>query len=425
MQGTLPQCRGRTHDAQARHVGRTHSSPVKHIHLDPLGGVAGDMFVAAMLDAFPQLAAGTIDAAQALAPVTCTLSPHKDHVLAGRRFQVTEQPDHHGHHAHGDHGHAHWADIRARIEGAALGDGVKAHALGIFDVLAEAEARVHGVPPDHVAFHEVGAADSIADIVAASWLIDAIGPASWSVGPIPLGSGMVQTAHGRLPVPAPATSILLEGLTMTDDGIAGERVTPTGAAILRHLRCGGRPGGLLMGATGIGFGTRTLAGISNCLRVLAFERVEDGVASASAVPHRGLLVVSFEVDDQSPEDLATGIDRLRAMAQVHDVLTMPAFGKKGRMAMHVQVLADVRAEESVVAACFSQTTTIGLRTQLVSARALPRRIARIETQGGPVRVKLVDRPDGVTAKAELDDLVPGQTHGARARLRRDAEDAAC
>jgi uncharacterized protein (TIGR00299 family) protein len=395
---------------------------VKHIHLDPLGGVAGDMFIAAMLDAFPTLTAGAIQAAGALAPVSCTLDPHKDHILAGSHFQVSaKHPP--GHHAHGSHDHTHWADIREMIRGSALAAPVKAHALGIFGVLAQAEAKVHGIDPEHVTFHEVGAADSVADIVAASWLIDAIGQASWSVSPIPLGSGTVMTAHGKLPVPAPATALLLAGLPICDDGIAGERVTPTGAAILRHLGCGPKPGGLRMGPTGIGFGTRILPGISNCLRVLVFERAEEGARSASAMPHRNLLVVSFEVDDQSPEDLATGLDRLRARADVHDVLTMPAFGKKNRMAMHVQVLAS--AEEAVVAACFTQTTTIGLRTQIVSARALPRRVASIATADGPVRVKLVERPGGTTAKAELDDLAPVETHAARARLRRAAEEAAC
>ncbi len=293
---------------------------MRHIHLDPLGGMAGDMFIAAMLDAFPDLAADTVAAAQSLAPVGCALLPHTDHILAGSRFQVTEHHahehhghEHHGHehHAHEHHGHTHWSRIKAMIQGAALTDTVKAHALGIFGVLAQAEGKVHGIPPDHVAFHEVGAADSIADIVAASWLIDAIGPASWSVGPVPLGAGMVQTAHGRLPVPAPATSILLAGLAVADDGIPGERVTPTGAAILRHLGCGAKPGGLVMGATGIGFGSRVLPGISNCLRVLVFDVTQDRHAPAAAVPHRNLLVVNFEVDDQSPEDLASG-DRAAA-----------------------------------------------------------------------------------------------------------------
>ena len=386
--------------------------------------MAGDMFIAAMLDAFSSLTAGAIQAAQTLAPVICTLRPHKDHVLAGAHFQVTEQHPTHQH-DHGSHGHTRWADIKAKIQDSALAEPVKAHALGIFGVLAEAEAKVHGIDPERVAFHEVGAADSIADIAAAAWLIDAIGPASWSVSPIPLGSGTVMTAHGRLPVPAPATALLLAGLPMHDDGIAGERVTPTGAAILRHLGCGPKTGRLRMGSTGIGFGTRSLPGISNCLRVLVFERAEDGPASVPSMPHRDLLVVSFEVDDQSPEDLATGLDRLRARADIHDVLTMPAFGKKNRMAMHVQVLASAEAEEAVVAACFTQTTTIGLRTQIVAARALPRRVASIETATGAIRVKLVERPGGTTAKAELDDLAPAETHATRARLRREAEESAC
>ena len=223
------------------------------------------------------------------------------------------------------------------------------------------------------------------------------------------------------PCRAPATALLLQGLPVADDGIAGERVTPTGAAILRHLGCGARPSDLRMGLTGIGFGTRTLPGLSNCLRLLVFERE----GASSAIPHRNLLVISFEVDDQSPEDLATGLERLRTLPEVHDVLTMPATGKKGRLTMHVQVLASATGEEKVVAACFAQTTTIGLRTQLVSARALPRRIASVQTPAGEVRVKLVDRPGGSTAKAELDDLAPTETHAGRARLRRAAEDGAC
>ena len=392
---------------------------MKHLHLDPVGGVAGDMFVASLLDAFPALATGAIAAAESAAPVICALTPHKDHILAGSRFAVEERDPRRHDYEHGPH--THWSDIRHALQHAALTGSVKAHAIGIFAGLAEAEGRVHGIDAEQVAFHEVGAADSIADIVAAAWLIDAIGPATWSISPIPLGSGMIQTAHGRLPVPAPATALLLQGLPMADDGIAGERVTPTGAAILRHLGCGVRPNGLRMGATGIGFGFRTLPGLSNCLRVLVFDRDE----TPAGIPHRDLLVVTFEVDDQSPEDLATGLERLRSLPEVHDVLTMPATGKKGRLTMHVQVLASVDAEEKVVAACFTQTTTIGLRTQLVSARALPRQIVSVRTPDGQIRVKRVDRPGGATAKAELDDLAPIETHAARARLRRAAEDAAC
>jgi uncharacterized protein (DUF111 family) len=188
----------------------------RHIHLDQVGGIAGDMFIAALLNAFPEHPEhmdGAIAAAEALAPVECMLLPHKDHALSGARFAVQEHAT--AHHPQ----HTHWSDIRVSIEASALTAPVKHHALGIFGGLAE--AIVHGIITEHVAFHEAGAADSIADIVAAVWLIDALGPATWSVSPLPLGSGVIQTAQGRLPVPVPATALLLRGLPVVDDGVPG------------------------------------------------------------------------------------------------------------------------------------------------------------------------------------------------------------
>jgi uncharacterized protein (TIGR00299 family) protein len=372
------------------------------------------MFAAALLDAFPEHEAGTIAAAQSLAPVECALLAHRDLVLAGSRFTVRETAHQHGDHHH----HAHWGGIRAAIEACALPQAVRSHAVGIFALLAEAEARVHGVPVEEVGFHEVGAADSIADILAAAWLIEALTGATWSVAPLPLGGGLAKTAHGMMPVPAPATALLLQGFAMHDDGVPGERVTPTGAAILRYLKPVPRAGGRLT-CSGTGFGMRTLAGLSNCLRVLAF----DTAAPATSPVHREVLVVSFEVDDQSGEDLAAGLAHLRAMHDVHDVLLMQAFGKKNRLAAHVQVLASPEATEAVIEACFAQTTTIGLRTQIVAGRALPRVVKEADVDGTPVRVKIVQRPEGFTGKAESDDISMGSTHAARVALRRRAEEA--
>ncbi len=386
---------------------------MRHVHLDPLGGIAGDMFVAALLHAHPDGLAAVTEAVAAVARAGCQLVPHTDGTLSGARFIVTEAGDHHHHHTH-------WADIRARIGRAGIAPEVRRHALGIFGCLAQAEARVHGVAEDEVAFHEVGAVDSMADILAASVLIAAMGPASWSVGSLPAGSGRVETAHGTMPVPAPATALLLEGFAIHDDGIAGERVTPTGAAILRHLGAASpRPPGVLRGS-GYGFGSRRLPGISNCLRALVLDTAEAPAASE----HRELAVVSFEVDDQTGEDLATGLDRLRAAPGVHDVLQMIAIGKKGRMAVHVQVLARPDSVEPVMAACFSETTTIGLRVHTVQGRALPRRFAETQVDGQAVRVKLAERPDGLTGKAEQDHLLAVPGHAARTRLRRAAEAAA-
>jgi uncharacterized protein (TIGR00299 family) protein len=394
-----------------------------HFHLDPLGGAAGDMFAACVLDAFPGLAEGAIAAAKAAAGVDCRLIPHRDHGLTGSRFAVGEAQSHednHHHHHHDaphDHGHARWSRIRADLETAALAPAVRTHAIGIFTLLAEAEARVHGIPVAEVAFHEVGAADSIADIVAAAWLIEALSPASWSLGPLPLGGGSVRTAHGVMPVPAPATALLLEGFAMTDDGIAGERVTPTGAAILRYLAPVARPSspGLLR-QTGMGFGTRHLPGTSNVLRLLAFAPSED---APGLVPHRELAVIAFEVDDQTAEDLAIALERLRALPGVHDALQMAAWGKKGRMAAHVQVLARPDVLEAVVESCFRETTTIGLRTHLVHGRALTRRMHTVRLDGNAMRVKVVDRPGGRSGKTEAEDLVSaeGQTARMARRLR--------
>jgi uncharacterized protein (TIGR00299 family) protein len=444
---------------------------MRHIHLNPLGGVAGDMFVAALSHAFPEHATAAVRAAGTLAGVTCRIVPHTDDVLAGQRFRVEQvhahdahdhPHDRHGldHHHHGDHEHhpghdddghdadshgrAHthlthtrWSQIRRRIEQAELPADVRRHAVGIFGCLADAEARVHGVDPNDVAFHEVGAADSIADIVAAAWMIAAIGPATWSTAPLPTGSGTVRTAHGVMPLPAPATALLLEGFELHDDGIPGERVTPTGAAILRYLNAAAPcPAGTLR-ASGFGFGSRRLPNLSNCLRVLVF----DTARAASEPNHRELAVISFEIDDQSGEDLAAGLDRIRLADGVHDVVQIPAIGKKGRMAVHVQVLTRPDTLDATAAACFRETTTIGLRTQIVQGRALARRFADVTVAEHDLRVKLVERPGDVagrgsvadetvtgpsyvTAKAEADHVLHLETHAARTRLRRAAEQRA-
>ncbi|KST60741.1 hypothetical protein AO398_12700 [Methylobacterium sp. GXS13] len=417
-----------------------------HIHLDALGGVAGDMFAAALLDAFPEHLDGVRASVRAVDPrIACAASAHNDGILRGSRFAVSDpgaeaapaphrhggHADHHHHdHHHHDHPHSHahdpahhghrpWSEIRAELERAELAPAVRAHALAIFGHLAEAEARVHGIAVDAVAFHEVGAYDSIADIVAAAHLIAALDVRSWSVSALPLGSGRVRTQHGPLPVPAPATTLLLEGFPTLDDGIAGERVTPTGAAILRHL-CGLDPGrgrpSFTIGRSGIGFGTKVLPGLSNCLRVLVLDE------AAASRPDRGeLAVLAFEIDDQSGEDLAMGLDRLRAEPGVRDVVQMPVLGKKGRMMAHIQVLVQPESLEAAIAACFRETTTIGLRHHRVARAVLDREAVTVAPEGHSVRVKVVDRPGRGTAKAEADDALRQAGQADRARLRREAE----
>ena len=422
------------------------------------------MFVAAMLDAFPEhwRAVEAAVAALDLGPdAACRLVPHRDAAkLRGRRFLVkAEDRDHdpHDHEHHGDdhddqghdrdhghrhadddphhhrdgrqrpHGHRAWSSIRALIEGARLGARVKREAVAIFSGLAEAEGGVHGVPLEEVAFHEVGAVDSIVDIVAAAQIITLVDARRWSAAPLPLGSGRVRTAHGILPVPAPATALLLRGLDTIDDGIAGERVTPTGAAVARHLLAGAPAAGprpRRLARTGTGFGTREIPGISNCLRVLAFEEATgpDVSATPSGFAHRELGVIAFEVDDQSAEDLSAGLDHVRAMPGVHDVVQSVAFGKKNRMATHVQVLVAPDRLDAAIRLCFAETTTIGLRFHTVHGAALARGFDTVAVDGRDLRIKSVTRPDGSrTAKTEAADVAAEPGHVARTRLRRDAE----
>jgi uncharacterized protein (TIGR00299 family) protein len=333
-------------------------------------------------------------------------------VLTGRRFVVRREsePSH-------DHHHVDWRVIRESLARSDLDGATKQHALAIFSHLAVAEGRVHGVAAEEVSFHEVGAWDSIADIVAAAWLIGEIGAARWTVGPLPLGSGRVRTAHGWLPVPAPATVMLLEGFSTFDDGVAGERVTPTGAAILRHIcdpaaQAATGPRRLL--GAGYGFGARKLPGLSNCLRALAFEPTAPSAAQRIAV-------LECEIDDQTAEDLAIAVERLRATGGVLDVVQAPAFGKKGRMMTHLRVLAEPGAREAATAAIFEETTTLGVRCSLVERETLARRDETLEVEGRAVRRKIAERPSGPTAKAEADDIAGTRGQAARAALRRRAE----
>ena len=394
-----------------------------HLHLDPVGGVAGDMFVAALLDAWPELADGTLAAVRAAGldeAITLEHRPYRDEVLVGSRFVVTRNE---AKAKDSDHEHVHWRYLRERLSAAPLDEPVRARAIAIFALLAEAEAGVHGVEMDAATFHEVGAWDSIADIVAAAHLIEAIGAEHWSIGTLPIGGGRVRCAHGDLPVPAPATARLLQGFAFHDDGRTGERVTPTGAAIIKQLGASSADrlafGRLLK--TGHGFGLRKLDGISNILRVMAFDTTADAVVAAGDADQDHVAVLSFEIDDQTPEDLAIGLDALRSEEAVLDLIQMPVVGKKGRLATAVRILVRPDAKDAVVEACFTETTTLGVRWHRERRAVLKRSIIR---SADGTAVKLAERPGGhITAKAESDDLAGIAKHAHREEVRRSAEQA--
>ena len=388
-----------------------------HIHLDPIGGIAGDMFVAALLDAWPELALGVIEAIAAAGlgdEIKIERQAHNDGILDGSRFIVSKPGE--ADRLADRHDHAHWRAIRGRLSKAPLPRAVSDRAIAIFALLAEAEAAVHGVDVDDVTFHEVGAWDSIADIVAAAFLIEKVGADHWSVGPLPIGGGRVRTAHGDLPVPAPATARLLEGFSFHDDGQPGERVTPTGAAILRQIGAFRQKpfGEKRLMKSGYGFGSRRLSGMSNVLRVIAF----DGTPTS----RDEIAVLSFEVDDQTPEDLAIGLERLRSIDGVFDLVQMPVFGKKGRLSTSLRLLVQPDRIDPVINACFAETTTIGLRWHIERRATLAR--DAVTTEDG-TRVKRAERPGlGKTAKVESDDLASIASHIERMRKRHAAESEA-
>jgi len=379
---------------------------ITRIHLDLVGGIAGDMFVAALADTFPELAQAMIEEIEQFpqsSKGTVEFVKHHDGILKGLRFDAIEHA--HSHH-HADHGHSHnhdhvqYAEICTLLKNSSLKTEVISHALNLFSLLAKAEAQVHGIEPDEVSFHEVGAWDSIIDFVAAAYLIDALGSVEWSFSALPIGGGTVKTAHGLLPIPAPATAILMRGIPVVDDGIQGERVTPTGATIVKYLLSISKPhqgSNTSIASYGNGFGSKKLANISNVLRCLAFE------ASEQAIHDDPISTITFEIDDQTSEDLAIGIDKLRQYPGVIEVYQGSLFGKKGRMLTQVQILVKPDALESVCEQCFIETSTLGLRIAKLERKILSR--SEVNLDQPKTRVKIANRPNNeVTAKAEISDI---------------------
>jgi uncharacterized protein (TIGR00299 family) protein len=387
----------------------------RHIHLDAVGGVAGDMFVAAMLDALPELRDRVLADIAAVLPAEAGAPFLREGMsggLAVLRFGLLEAHAHHDHHRH-----AGFPDLVSRIEAAPLSAGTAEQAIAILRVLGEAEARMHRVPLDQVHFHEIADWDSLMDVVASGSIAAALDGASWSVSDLPRGSGRARTQHGILPVPAPATAEILRGFRWMEDGVPGERVTPTGAAVLRHLVGDAGQAAIAgtLAATGMGAGTRDLPGMPNILRALVFERAAETDAECVAV-------LCFDIDDMTGEEIGVALDHLRAADGVLDVSVGTRVGKKGRPLQDVRVLARPDALARVRDLCFRETSTLGLRWRLEARPSLRRRTEIVPTDEGEVRLKYAARPGGGgTVKAESDDLarVPGLAE--RRRLRAHAE----
>lgn len=305
------------------------------------------------------------------------------------------------------HVHRAWKDIRALIEGAGLTPGARDRALDIFTRIAVAEAQVHGVPVDDVAFHEVGALDSIVDIVGVAVGLDALAPERITASEIELGGGTVKCAHGVLPVPAPATLLLCQGLPVKTGGFNKEMTTPTGAAILAS--CVDEfvtTARFTEVRTGYGIGTRKLDR-PNVLRV---SWRDEPRAEAAPWMVEELVTLEANVDDMTGEALGFALEGLLEAGAL-DVTLTPCVMKKSRPGTVVSVLVGPDRLDAVRRFLFQRTTTIGFRETVVRRLSLPRRAETRNTDFGPVRTKTVfwdDQP--LRDKIEFDD---------RARVARD------
>ena len=351
----------------------------KALFYQPHCGIAGDMHLAALIDlGVPVDHLQTQLARLNLADkFSLELKPAEKMGINGLNAQV---------HAQDEHDHRHHDTIQNMIRAAAFDPGIEQRALAIFQAIADAEGKIHNVPPEKVHFHEVGAVDSIVDIVAAAICIEYLQPEFVLCGSIELGSGFVDCAHGRFPVPAPATQELLQTAPCTYGGVDGECTTPTGAAILAACvheyapKRAFRPSKI-----GYGIGYKDFA-VPNVLRVA----LGDYDLKSKSTSH---IKLEANIDDMSPEAFEPLMNALFA-AGADDVYLTPIIMKKSRSAQCISVLCSSDKAQQLGDLLLNQSTTIGLRQLPFDKRVLPREIRHITTQFGEVRVKEVIQPNG-------------------------------
>jgi pyridinium-3,5-bisthiocarboxylic acid mononucleotide nickel chelatase len=412
------------------------------MYFDCFAGAAGDMVLGALLDVGLPLdaltqALGSLGVGHQLnatrvvrAGITAT---HVDLVAAAghddghRHLDATAAAphgqDHHHHHHHGagndsghhhghhhgghdqlhSHGHRSLAEITHLIGQSALSAAGKARAVELFRRIGEAEAAIHNMSIDEVHLHEVGAVDSIVDIVGAVFALEWFGIDDIVASPLNVGGGMVEMAHGVFPVPAPATLRLLAGAPVYSSGIQSELLTPTGALIISsYARAYGPMPGMTVERIGYGAGTRDLGKVPNVLRVVIGERTP---ASAPRPGVEAIVQVECEIDDMSPQLFGPVSDRLFAAGAL-DVFLTAAQMKKGRPGTLLTVLAPPDKREAICDLVFRETTTLGVRFQEMWRETLDRMWVDVTVTGGTVRVKVATRRgEIVNAAPEFEDCV--------------------
>lgn len=352
-------------------------------YFDMFSGVSGDMILGALLDAGLEPDALS-DSLRGL-----RIPPFKLDVRSVRRGPLVAR--HAVWRVEDETEHRHLPEIEALIRDAGFPPAVETTSVAVFRRLAEAEARVHGIAPSEVHFHEVGALDAILDVCAAASGLYRMGIERVEASAFRTGSGWVRSAHGSLPVPAPAVAFLIEGWNVEPTGVEAELTTPTGAAIVTTLA---RPPGaeprMRVEHVGYGAGTRDTAERPNCLRILIGQPLETGAEGWS---RERMVVVETSVDDMNPQ-LYGWLEERLVEEGAREVALLPAVMKKGRPGTLVRCLADEGLAEHLARVLFDETTTLGVRLWPVRRLALEREEATAETSLGRVRIKRVRGPDG-------------------------------
>ena len=366
----------------------------RFLQFDCVGGASGDMILGALVD----LGCDAVRLQRELRKLplgSFEIRAESTFVrnLRGTRVTVEIHPREARHDA--PHGRS-FAEIRGLVETADLPAGVREMSKKAFRRLAEAEARVHGVPPDEIHFHEVGAVDSIVDIVGSCLALESLGVGGVAVGPFPQGRGVIRCAHGVFPNPAPATLELLQGQPVTQTEENFELVTPTGAALLTAWKTAGRPpDGSGIVRVGHGFGHFELETRPNLLRAVLLETREATLGPC--------LLIEFNVDDTVPELIGTLSQRLMGAGAL-DAYATPVFMKKQRPGTLLSVLCTPAEREALLDIIFRERTTLGVRESAVERTVLERRMESVATPYGPIRVKVARwKDEDVTRSPEMED----------------------
>lgn len=359
-------------------------------YFDCFSGISGDMTLGALVDAGVSIDVLRAELARLdLAGYGLKAEKVKRGGIAATKVHVVID--------HKDQKSRHLSDIIGIIERSSLSPGIKQKSSSIFKRLADAEAKVHATAPEKIHFHEVGAVDAIVDIVGSVIGLELLGITNVQISRINLGSGTVQTAHGLLPVPAPATAELLTGIPAYQSTTQFELTTPTGAAIISTL--GSAVGTLPLmkiNRVAYGAGDQEFPGQPNVLRVLIGE-------AAAAFEEDASIVIETNIDDMNPQIYDYLIEKLMQQG-AQDAYLTPIIMKKGRPAVLLSVLADRSKSDIMLDAIFRETTSIGVRIQEVRRRKLAREIREVETIYGKIRVKVSKRGDEMlSATPEYED----------------------